>query len=235
MHLALDRFTTAERVAGALRDLILRGELAPGEPLRETAVAGAFDVSRNTAREAFRLLARERLTAHAMHRGVVVKVLTLEDVRDIYATRRALELPALGDLDAVPDATRDALSEAVTDGERAAAAGDWSTVATADLRYHGIIVNLLGSRRIDELFRVTLAELRLGFGLAGEPATLLEPFVPRNRTIAERLAAGEPAGAAADLAAYLDDSERILTAFVVGANPAKSPGGRGPTSRDDAT
>lgn len=216
LHVLLDRSTTAERVADGLRDLIVRGELLSGEPLREATVASAFGISRNTAREAFRLLARERLTAHALHRGVVVKILAPEDVRDIFATRRALELPALAQRDAVPAATRDALAETVATGERGAADGDWGEVATADLCFHGHIVELLGSRRIDELFRVTLAELRLAFATADQ-AALLEPFVPRNRQIYEHVAAGELPTAALALEVYLTDSEHMLTAAVARA------------------
>lgn len=214
MHLALERSTTAERVADGLRNLILRGEFGPGEPLREAAVAGAFDVSRNTAREAFRLLARERLTTHTMHHGVVVKVLSLADVRDIYATRRALELPALRAATVVPEAIRDALADAVSGSEAGAAAGDWGAVATADLDFHGIIVNVLGSRRIDELFRVTLAELRLGFAVTDDPAGLLGPFVPRNRAIFEQVAADRLELAADQLQTYLEDSEEWVSAIV---------------------
>ena len=214
VQLPLDRSTTAERVGDGLRDLILRGELLPGEPLREAAVATAFGVSRNTAREAFRLLARERLTAHEMHRGVVVKVLSAADVADIFATRRALELPALAGRDAVPPATAAGLAAAVDEGEAGVRARDWGGVATANLRFHGRLVELLGSRRIDELFRVTLAELRLGFALAGDQAALLAPFVPRNRAILERIAAAELDAAVAALGAYLDDSEAALSAAV---------------------
>lgn len=48
-------------------------------------MAEALGVSRKTLREAFRLLAHERLVVHEPHRGVAVRTL---DAADIYAIRR---------------------------------------------------------------------------------------------------------------------------------------------------
>ena len=69
----IDRSSTAERVADVLRELIIRGDLPAGTPLREQQLVGSLDVSRNTLREAFRLLGRERLVDYTLHRGVAVR------------------------------------------------------------------------------------------------------------------------------------------------------------------
>ena len=51
-----------EQVADQLRELIVTGELAPGERLpTETVLAREFGVSRATVREALRLLAAQGL------------------------------------------------------------------------------------------------------------------------------------------------------------------------------
>ena len=54
----LDR---AERAASSLRQMIVAGEVAPGERLSESSMTERLDVSRNTLREAFRMLTHERL------------------------------------------------------------------------------------------------------------------------------------------------------------------------------
>ena len=71
---AAQRRTTehAERVSDALRDLIIQGDLPAGTPLREQSLVETLDVSRNTVREALRLLGRERLVDYHIHRGVAV-------------------------------------------------------------------------------------------------------------------------------------------------------------------
>ena len=48
----------------------------PGVQLSEVALAQQYGVSRNTLREAFRLLARDGLVEHVPHRGVFVRTMT---------------------------------------------------------------------------------------------------------------------------------------------------------------
>jgi DNA-binding GntR family transcriptional regulator len=58
--------------------------------------------------------------------------------------------------------------------------------------------------------RGILAELRLVFHVMADPRRFPEPYLARNREILERLAAGDPAGAAALLTRYLEDAEQQL-------------------------
>ena len=71
-----------------LRTHIMEGLFPPGTRLSEEVLGQALGVSRNTLREAFRLLCHERLAVHQMNRGIFVPVLTRADVTDIYARRR---------------------------------------------------------------------------------------------------------------------------------------------------
>src|SRR5215212_6648401 len=82
---------TAQRVADVLRERITDGSLAPGTRLPEDAVGSALGVSRNTLREAFRLLAHERLVVAEFNRGVFVRRLTRDDVIDLYRVRSLVE------------------------------------------------------------------------------------------------------------------------------------------------
>src|SRR5215469_17823268 len=88
---SIQRQSTTEQAAAALRDVILSGRIPPGTPLREAALATELGVSRNTVREAARLLGGEGLVRHQMNRGIVVAEITAADVRDIYAARAAVE------------------------------------------------------------------------------------------------------------------------------------------------
>ena len=85
----LARTSTAERVADVLRERITDGSLAPGTRLPEDAVGSALGVSRNTLREAFRLLAHERLVVVEFNRGAFVRRLTVDEVVDLYLARRS--------------------------------------------------------------------------------------------------------------------------------------------------
>ena len=97
--------STAEQVAGALREAIIDGNLAQGTYLREVSLAKRFNVSRNTIREATQILVGERLVTRRMHRGAFVSRLVTDDVHDLYRVRRIVELPAI-DGAATMDRTR---------------------------------------------------------------------------------------------------------------------------------
>lgn len=206
----LDRASTAERVADVLRERISDGSLPPGVRLSEDRLATALGVSRNTLREAFRLLAHDRLVVHELNRGVFVRRLTADDLADLYRVRWVVESAALRL--PVPDLAR--VAAAVEQGERAAAADDWGAVATADLRFHAELAALARSSRLDELMRRVLAELRLAFHVMDTAAAFHEPYLHRNRTILQLLEAGRSEEAEQELHSYLVEAERqLLGAF----------------------
>ncbi|QIJ61531.1 GntR family transcriptional regulator [Streptomyces sp. JB150] len=209
----LGRTSTAERVSDILRSRIADGYFPPGTRLSEESIGGALGVSRNTLREAFRLLTHERLLVHELNRGVFVRVLTVEDVEDIYRTRRLVECAVVRGLGEPPYAV-DALAAAVEAGRRAAREGDWKAVGTANIHFHRELVALSGSERTDELMRSVFAELRLAFHVVDEPQQLHEPYIARNVQILKALQAGDPARAEHLLAGYLDDSlERVVEVY----------------------
>ncbi|WP_245765732.1 GntR family transcriptional regulator [Nonomuraea jiangxiensis] len=204
----LGRSSTAERVADILRDRISAGFFQPGQRLSEETISEGLGVSRNTLREAFRLLGHERLLDHKLNRGVFVRLPSAEDVADLYRVRRVLEGAAVR---RKPDKQAlKGLKEAVLDAERAAAQDDWQGVGTANIRFHQALVSLNDSPRIDESMRQLLAELRLVFHVMENPRAFHEPFVDRNRTLLGLIEAGEPEQAAAYLDDYLDHAERLL-------------------------
>jgi DNA-binding GntR family transcriptional regulator len=83
--------TRAGAVAERLRELIRSGELAPGTRLRQDEFAERFGVSTTPIREAFLALEREGLLRSHPHRGVVVFMPSVEELRDVYEIRAALE------------------------------------------------------------------------------------------------------------------------------------------------
>jgi DNA-binding GntR family transcriptional regulator len=207
---SIDRSSTAERVADVLRELIIQGDLPPGTALREQALVASLGVSRNTLREAFRLLGRERLVVYRLHRGVTVREIDVHDVHDLYRTRGPLELMAVQYSAEAPKEALGELLRLVEQAERAAREDDWKQVATLNIAFHQRLVELIGSERITTFFRVIDAELRLAFAKVAHAPDFFRPFIPRNREIAELLLAGKRREAAARLRAYLDEAERLI-------------------------
>ncbi|MBC6446891.1 GntR family transcriptional regulator [Actinokineospora xionganensis] len=201
------RSSAADVAASALRDLIMEGALPPGSRVTEEAFMAPLEVSRNTLREAFRLLTHEKLLVHKLNRGVFVRSLVRADVRDLYRVRKVVECAALGQ---ATEAGIERMTAAVERGERAAAEGRWVDVGTANIRFHQAIVSLVGSPRLDEMMRQVGAELRLGFHEMGDARSFHEGYLRRNREILDRLRGGEPERAEELLRQYLDDAEREM-------------------------
>jgi DNA-binding GntR family transcriptional regulator len=204
----LSRTSTAEKVAHILRERIIEGLFKPGQRLSEESISEALSVSRNTLREAFRLLSHERLLEHRLNRGVFVRVLSAADVADLYQARRVLEVEAVRRTPP-PEALTSA-KEAVADAERAAAEDDWQGVGTANIRFHQALVSFNRSLRLDVSMQWLLAELRLVFHVMENPRDFHEPFVDRNRELLALIEAGETERAAAYLESYLDHAEQLL-------------------------
>lgn len=205
--------TTAGRsasVADTLREKIVEGVLLPGTPLRDSVMAADFGVSRNTLREALRILYDEGLVVQRLHKGTAVKTLAADDVKDIYITRRTLELAAAEHGPLVPEPLLDTLDEKVAAAEHAVATKAWNEVGTASLRFHQTLVALLGSARMDAFFRVTVAQLRLAFAVMDDEAEFQAPWVSRDREICDLLRSGRSTDAKAALRLYLDDSECLV-------------------------
>jgi DNA-binding GntR family transcriptional regulator len=79
-----------EQIAARLAERILAGAYAPGERVREEALAAEFAVSRGPAREALRLLEKDGLITILARRGAMVTKLSIDEVREIFEIRAVL-------------------------------------------------------------------------------------------------------------------------------------------------
>ena len=102
--------TASEHVERVLKAAILDGRLSPGTPLRQEALAAAFDLSRMPIREALRHLEAQALIEFAPHKGAVVAEISPQDQADTYLIRQALEPVALRL--SIPHLTREDLDRA---------------------------------------------------------------------------------------------------------------------------
>ncbi|HTK01758.1 MAG TPA: GntR family transcriptional regulator [Bordetella sp.] len=87
----LVRRTTVDLVLDALRQRILSGQLRPGAPLRQEALADELGVSRIPVREAIRRLEAEGLVSIHAHRGAYVCAMSAADVVETFELRLQIE------------------------------------------------------------------------------------------------------------------------------------------------
>lgn len=74
-----------------IREMILRGELAPGQRVAEAPLADLLGMSRTPVRQALPLLAQEGLLSEHETRGYVVRAFTAADILDAIDLRAVLE------------------------------------------------------------------------------------------------------------------------------------------------
>lgn len=153
----LPKRTFRQHIADRLRSAILEGEIAPGSPLVETALAEQFNVSRGPLREALRQLIEEGLLVTVPYTGTHVTPLSVTDVREIYSMRITLERFAFEQAWPRRDAAfkrelrrRNAVLLAAID------AGDDAASIQAELDLHGFVFEASGHH----LLQRTWASLR---------------------------------------------------------------------------
>lgn len=206
--------TAAQTVSVALHDAIVRGELEPGTHLDEVGLCVEYGISRNTLREAFRMLDHQRLVEHRPHRGVFVRRVAEAEAREIFALRRMLEVGSLHEAAARPDGVSAAEIEliraAVVSAETAAERGHWAEVGTANTQFHLAVTAVGRNSLVDQVAAMAMTSMRLVFLTAGTADEVHRPYVTENRDLFELIAHHDLSRAALHLESYLQRAERHL-------------------------
>ncbi|MER7201440.1 GntR family transcriptional regulator [Streptomyces sp. CB01635] len=207
----IDRSSTVDRVAHALREEMYRGTLTGGTSLRESNVAESLGVSRSTVREALQILTSEGLLVRRPNRGVEVRQLTEEEIEDIFKARRVLETAAAR---SVVQATRTDLMTLIAvqrDFEEAVASSAAASVVTeAHLAVHVAIVGLLGSPRLTATARDLMSEIKLAVATTDRTSDDLPAQVEQHRAIVELLRQAKGEEAAQLLEAHLAHAKAFM-------------------------
>jgi DNA-binding GntR family transcriptional regulator len=87
--------TYSDQVADYVKNRILSGDLVPGVPITEVAIASELSISRAPVREAMQRLIREGLIESHPHRGKNVTALTAKQIKNSYFTGGVLEAAAV--------------------------------------------------------------------------------------------------------------------------------------------
>lgn len=208
----IDRRSTASIVADRLRTAIMRGTFAPGTQLGEVDLAERLGVSRGPLREAMQHLVAEGLLRGERHRGLFVRELDVDDVRDVYTARTAVERAAallLVEGDRVAAAGR--LTAAVHAMEAAAAAGDATALSDADHGFHAELVASAGSPRLRRMSEHLLVETRMCLAALQSTAPPAQALVTEHRTLRDAVRDGDADRLVATLEAHMADAVRRIS------------------------
>jgi DNA-binding GntR family transcriptional regulator len=202
-----------EVVANHVRESIFAGELEPGQQLREIPLSEALGVSRNTVREAQRVLRDEGLVRVVPHRGVFVvdlsprtveEVYSLRIILESYGVRLALENKRYGkqemeNLQALLGMMKE--SEAVADGP---------TTAMIDVRFHYAICEPSDHRLLLETLRRLQSRARFLVTYVVLQGLDPGPLYPQHKEILDAIRDGVPEPAAELVRAHLAVAQSML-------------------------
>ena len=229
--------TKADDLALAIEEAIVSGELAPGTVLRQEQLSERFGVSRTPVREALRRLAALGLVSFVPNRGVRVRTLSKEELREAFLVRAELE--SLATEIAAHKMTTEALAELEhaerrferlvkalrardPGADRREITADW---VRANHAFHDVIYRVADLPYVEA---VAKAARRNFSGPAvwapGDESVdrLYQRNVEEHRAIRQALAAGSPTGARTLAREHVLSSFELLTTILdhVGADRA---------------
>ena len=156
---------TAQLIADQLREQIVQGAFLPGQQVNESVLAVQLNTSRGPIREALQRLSQEGILVNKRNRGVFVRELTSEDIREIYAVRQALESTAAQELlDAPPETIEETcsiLKDTLAEMAKQVAVSDWPAIARLDMQFHTSFVAGTGNSRLIRSYKTLAAESRM--------------------------------------------------------------------------
>jgi len=153
---------------------VLEQRLIPGAKLKESDLCDVFGTSRTTIRRILLRLSLDKVVEFRPNRGAIIATPAAEDVRQIFAARRFLEIGIIGDAArhcGVDDAG--ALKDIVSRENTAKLSGDRSRAIRLAGEFHLRLAEITGNKPIRDLLRQLVAQSSLALALYEAPGHLL--------------------------------------------------------------
>ena len=210
-NLSIEPVSTVDRVVEELRRAVFEGELAPGTPLRELALAESLAVSRSTVREALGALVAEGLADRVPNRGTQVRALDPDAIHDVGRARLVVEMAGLQRWDEASVEAREAVRQAVAEFRRAAGtSASAAELTAAHLAIHAAIAGLTESPRLVAMAEALYTEIKLALASVDRIRRNAQDQVHSHGELVELMEAGRMDRAAAELRHHLEHAEQAM-------------------------
>ncbi len=205
-----DPGTKADEIALLLEDEIVSGRIEAGTVLRQEQLSERFGVSRTPIREALRRLSAQGLVSFTPNRGVRVRTLSRDELREAFLVRAELE--GLATALAVPRMTDERLAELDAAEQRfseltlvlreKARAGEADNALAvewmgANYAFHDVVYAAADSPYLERLAKSARRTFvgQITWVARAELDTLYERNDREHRALREAIAAGSVSGA----------------------------------------
>lgn len=209
--------TLAERAFATLHEAIVTGALAPGERLPIEELADELEMSPMPIREALRLLDSVGLVENIPHRGARVTELSIDDLREVYEARLALEQLAVrhaAENFSKEDAER--ATEALAAHVKAYKQRDPALIWSSHTAFHFALYDAANSRWMSRLIH-PLWETSERYRFAMLPIRMnLDQRRPEHERILQACIDHDPDAAARELHNHLARTANLIANQMVG-------------------
>lgn len=167
----IERRSLPDEIADRIVEEIARGHLLPGERIQEGVIAERLDVSRVPVREALQALAKQGIVVPQPRRGMRVRDIGVDLLRQVFEARLDIELRALPRAMSVlqeDNPQRQELMRCLANLETAADKPDRRAFEAADLAFHRAICMASGNHIAMTLWDALAHHIRILLGLMSD-------------------------------------------------------------------
>ncbi|MFV0254476.1 MAG: GntR family transcriptional regulator [Beutenbergiaceae bacterium] len=200
-----DKRTLRQRCTTYVRDLIITGQMRPGDHLVETKLADDLGVSRGTLRESLRPLEVEGLLVADGRGHMLVRVMTAEEIREVFLVRSALEslaaaiLAGKDDRDDVVRELGESLHPLRDDNL------DFGQQIEFDLGFHELLCRLTGNGTLLRSWQQLIGQIEMMIIAAGPEIASSRMRYEGHIEIVDAIASGDVTRVQAVVAAHMDE------------------------------
>ncbi len=187
----LNRISLSNQIRDLLLKRIMTGALKPGDRLIEMKIATEMSTSQAPVREALRELETMGVIESLRNKGARVRIITNEELRQLYDVRAQLEAYATGLVTELKIPLKSRLTESVKLMKKAARAGDSVEFAESNTLFHRIIIEATGNQVLLELWETLNVKTRTMVNVSRSSRSLIE-LAESHQAIIDAIRAGNP-------------------------------------------
>ena len=222
----ISREMLSTKIKERIMQLVLEGELAPGDRVVETRIARELGVSQSPVREAIRDLAGVGILEIEPFRGARVRRFTLGEFLDDMEVRGELEaIAARRAATLVTDAEIDRLESLLEEMHAMGESGDAHGQALKNTEFHRTVVAAAGSAALLRVWTM-LEPFARTYATAMAPGADLVWLGDRHAAIVAALRAGDADLAASIMREHAQEARDLLAAPGAGHGARRSAGSR---------
>lgn len=210
----ISREMLSSQIKDRILQLILEGELQPGDRVVETRIARELGVSQSPVREAIRDLAGVGFLEIEPYRGARIRRFTKDEFLDDMEIRGEME--AIAAERAATRITREGIAELrslVDEMHALGEAGDAHAQATKNTEFHRTIVRAAGSDALERVWAM-LEPFARTYATAMVPGADLVWLGDRHSPIVDALEAGDADLAASTMRQHAGEARDVLAASI---------------------